>query len=51
MDNRPEATVRSEANARRTPPPPVEPPDELENLLDEMKLPNLAERMENWGSD
>jgi hypothetical protein len=50
MDNKTETTVRSEAKARRIP-PAIELPDELEDLLDETKPTNLAERMENWGSD
>ena len=50
MDNKTEATVRSESKARRIL-PPIELPDELEDLLDEVKPTNLAERMENWGSD
>jgi hypothetical protein len=51
MDNKTEATVRSEAKTRRAPPPPAELPDELQDLLDETKPTNLTERMENWGSD
>jgi antitoxin component of MazEF toxin-antitoxin module len=50
MDNKVEATVRSEAKTRCTP-PPAELPDELKELLDDTKPTNLTERMENWGSD
>jgi hypothetical protein len=50
MDNKSEATVRSEAKSRRAP-PPVELPHELQDFSCEASSTNLAERMENWGSD